>query len=199
MCQFLETIKIKDGKPQNLDYHQYRLERTLKDLYNHKSQVLLEKKITVPEEYASGLIKCRFLYNIESFEIKFSKYEIKMISKLKIVEADDLKYNYKYVDRSYLNRLLEKREECDDILIIKNGFITDLSFANICFNDGDKWYTPSSPLLEGTCRSRLLDKKVIQPKEIKISDLSKYQYFTIINAMRGEDLTDIQPIRNIII
>ena len=97
----------------------------------------------------------------------------------------------------YLNSLLKYKDGCDDILIIKNGLITDISFANICFYNGKNWYTPSTPLLKGTCREKLLKQNSIIEKEIGISDLDYFSHFTIINAMRGEELSELIPVKKI--
>ena len=71
-----------------------------------------------------------------------------------------MNYDLKYFDRKIFDDL-KKNIKADDILIIKNGFITDTSIANILFFDGKKWITPKKPLLKGTVRERLLRMKLI--------------------------------------
>jgi 4-amino-4-deoxychorismate lyase len=71
------------------------------------------------------------------------------------------------------------------------GFIKDASYANLAFYDGEFWYTPACPLLEGTQRKYLLETKKIYPKEINISDLHKYQQVKFINAMMSWDESPI--------
>ncbi len=83
---------------------------------------------------------------------------------------------------------MAQKENCDDILIVKNGIITDTSFSNIAFFDGKQWKTPKSPLLKGTCRERLLCEQKIFEKDINLNDLSNYKCYKLINAMR--DLSD---------
>jgi 4-amino-4-deoxychorismate lyase len=82
-------------------------------------------------------------------------------------------------------------------LIVKNGFITDTSSANILFYDGRDWVTPSTPLLMGTCREKLLRGGKIREENIKRDDIYKFKHFRLINAMIGENLLPI-PIINII-
>ena len=96
---------------------------------------------------------------------------------------DDLDYSLKYADRTEINKLREKRGGCDDILIIKNGFVTDTSYANIIFWDGEKWLTPSTPLLKGTKRQKLIDEGKIIPAEIREEDIPKFKKAKIINSM----------------
>ncbi len=102
---------------------------------------------------------------------------------MKVVGCDSIEYNYKYENRECLNELLELKQNCDDILIVKNKKITDTSFSNIVFFDGKKWITPSTPLLKGTKREKLLsDGKIVQ-NEIKLNDLKYFQKAALINSM----------------
>ena len=73
-----------------------------------------------------------------------------------MIENNKICYSLKLTDRSQINRLLKQKGNYDDILIVKNGFITDTSISNIIFYNGSKWITPAAPLLKGTCRDKLL-------------------------------------------
>ena len=64
------------------------------------------------------------------------------------------------------SEMLDKKGDCDDILIIRNGLITDMSYANVAFFDGTQWLTPRIPLLAGTCRERLLETGPIREADI---------------------------------
>lgn len=96
-----------------------------------------------------------------------------------------------------MNQLYEKRGNCDDVLIIKNGYITDSSFCNIIFFDGYKWFTSKTPLLKGTCRDRLIAEGVVSEVEIKTEHLADYSMFMLINAMLDFDISRALPISNI--
>jgi 4-amino-4-deoxychorismate lyase len=103
---------------------------------------------------------------------------------LKLVEADVV-YDYKYVYRTALDALFEKRGRCDDVLVVKNGFITDTTIANIAFGDSNGvWYTPATCLLRGTMRKYLLDSGRIFEASIRPGDLSEFRSFKVINALR---------------
>ena len=87
-----------------------------------------------------------------------------------------------------INRLcsiipLKKKGECDDILIIKNGLITDTSFTNIVLENEDGLFTPTSYLLEGTKRRALLETGRIKETIVKPEDLGNYSKLYLINAM----------------
>jgi 4-amino-4-deoxychorismate lyase len=82
-----------------------------------------------------------------------------------------------------LNDLLKLKGACDEIIIIKQGYVTDTSYTNIAFYDGEKWYTSDTPLLAGTCRASLIDEGVLSVKNIRETDIWKYKKVSLINAM----------------
>ncbi len=129
--------------------------------------------------------RCRVLYDDNSFNIEYIAYKDKKIRSLKIVQSNTIEYALKYENRDALNTLFEKREDCDDIAIIKNGYLTDTTIANIALFDGINWYTPKSPLLHGTTRQRLLNNGTIIEKDIPITSIASYKKCAIFNAMIG--------------
>ncbi len=50
----------------------------------------------------------------------------------------------------------------DDILIIRDGLLTDTSICNVALWNGTSWITPARPLFSGTMRAYLLDKGLVQ-------------------------------------
>lgn len=86
-----------------------------------------------------------------------------------------------------LQQLFELRSNCDDILIIKNGYITDSSTANVIFSDGQNWWTPDSPLLPGPQRARLLSEGKITPCKITVTNILNYKMVGLINAFQNLD------------
>ncbi len=184
MSLLFETIRLQDGVLQNLEYHNFRLNHSRKSLFDITESIDLEKLIQIPSNCKQGLFKCKVMYgNKEVKKIEFKPYMPRVIKSLRLIEDNKISYSYKYTNRGSINRLLTKRERYDDILIIKEGFVTDTSFSNILFFDGDKWLTPSTPLLRGTMRSFLLENKFISETEIKVADLKQFQKARLINAM----------------
>jgi 4-amino-4-deoxychorismate lyase len=114
------------------------------------------------------------------------------------VDGLNIVYDYKFTNRDSINELFKQKGTCDDILIVKDGLVTDTSFANIAFFDGMNWLTPEKPLLQGTCRERLISEHQIFPKMITVDKIFEYKYFTIFNAMRGDKLKEYYSVRNII-
>ena len=81
------------------------------------------------------------------------------------------------------------RGDCDDIIIVRKGLLTDTSYANIAFWDGHRWITPAEPLLAGTCRARLLDEGWLVEGAIRSKDLPGFSRIRIFNAMMDQDIS----------
>ncbi len=197
MSRLIESIKLLDGEFYNLFYHEQRMLRSLDILFGINEDFQLEKflsRIAYPKQ---GLFKCRIVYDDSAKEASFIPYEPRAIKHLKIVEHDRISYEFKFVDRKTINHLFGLRGECDDILIVRRGMVTDCSYSNIVFRKGISWFTPWSALLKGTMRQNLIDKNCIEPQEIMKKDIRSFDTCKIINAMLGFDSPEI-PISNIV-
>lgn len=191
MCQLIESIKLLDGRFYNLEYHERRMESSLRKLFAHQVSVRIQDKLQYQKHPATGLYKCRIIYDLNLFEVEYVPYEPAIPQTLKIVESNTIEYEHKYANRSDIENLFSKRDGCDDIIIAKNGLVMDTSYANILFRQKNCWYTPEIPLLKGIKRQELLDKGLIKEKEIPLQDVSKYESVKLINAMRGLDQQEI--------
>jgi len=184
MSLLLETIKVKEGRLYNIDYHSERYNRSRRELFGAGLKDDLTSKIIIPAYARKGVYKCRIEYDDHIRKIEFIKYEIRPVESLRMVEAGDLVYDHKFIERGGIDKLMKIRGNCDDILIIKDGFITDTSYSNIVVrDDSGRWFTPSSYLLKGTKRSYLLDKGIISEAEITPASLRKYKELKLINSM----------------
>ncbi len=197
MESFIETIKVLDGRFYNLEYHERRAKVTTLAFWG-KPIIWNVEQMAVPEGMCSGLVKCRVLYDSEIRDVSFQPYMVRKINRLRLVEGNDVDYRYKSADRSVLIRLLEQRGECDDILIVRDGRVTDTSFTNVVFEDRNGGlYTPDTCLLEGTRRQCLLDSGRVQACPVTVDDIPRFQRVLLINAMMGlEDGISI-PVENI--
>ena len=183
MCQLVESLKLKDGVIQNLEYHQMRMNRSMGVLFPDAEKIDLAKAISFPENCTSGVFKVRVVYGQGIKQIEVESYTFRSIKSLKIIHHESIDYHLKYTDRQILNELLALRENCDDIIVVKNGFVTDSFAANLLFFDGEKWVTPETPLLKGTKRQFLLDRGIIFEKEIREADVFRFQKVGLVNAM----------------
>lgn len=182
MYQFIETIKIKNGKFQNLSFHLQRMKNTIMDFFNIDFITNIDN-LQIPEIYINDVVKCRIIYSSKIDSIEFLNYEIKKINKLKIIEDNNIEYDYKFLNRQRLDYLYNLRNDCDEIIISKNGLITDTSYSNIVLEKKGKYYTPNTPLLKGTKRDFYLKKKIIVPITISIDNLFEYENIRLINSM----------------
>ena len=198
MYPLFETIRIEEGLPLYLAWHQQRMANARNEFWPGSHPVELNSLLVVPLEFSSGIVRCNIRYGEKTGDITFSPYSKKNIRSLKIVYCQTIDYHVKFVDRSALEHLMGLREECDDILIVKDGLITDTSMSNIIFYDGVDWFTPEKPLLKGTCRERLLAEGGIRELDIRVNDLSRFTCCKLINAMRIPEETERITISNIL-
>lgn len=192
MSLFIESIKLVNGNFCNLFYHEQRMLRSLESLCGVEEDFNLEEFLKSMEYPTQGLFKTRIIYDDLTKQVEFVPYEVRPVTTLKIVEHDRISYDYKFTDRKQIDKLFEKREDCDDILIVKKGKITDASYANIVFKKGNQWITPWSALLKGTMRQKLIDNNTITPEDISVEELSSFTSFKLINAMLEFDAPEIE-------
>ena len=180
--EFVETICIEQGKALNLQRHNARMNRTRKAFWGDSMKELFLEDWIQPEPYEEAT-RCRVVYAQEVLKVEYFPYQMRNVRSLKLVVCDEAEYRYKSTDRSLLNRLYAERGEADDTLVVRNGFLTDTTIANIALFDGAAWYTPACPLLKGTRRQALLEEGKIQERNIKAADIHRYLKIRLFNAM----------------
>ena len=128
--------------------------------------------------------------------VSYSFYKPRKIDSIQKISANHISYIHKYEDRSELKRLYDQRGTHSEILIVKNGLVTDCFYYNVAFYS-DKWYTPEHPLLKGTMRAFLLEQKKIIPANILLEDIPSYSKICLFNALNpfGEILLSIDKIK----
>lgn len=200
MSLLFETIKVVNKKLQNVSFHNERMNRSRYELFGCKDELNLAELIEIPTDITSEIYKCKVIYSDKIKDVEFRKYTLRNIEKLRLVKNDEIDYSYKYLDRNQLDDLVKEhcKDESEDILIIKNGRITDTSYSNIVLFDGKEWHTPKFPLLKGTKRAKLLyDKRIIE-KDIMFYDLKNYEQILLINSMLEFDPREAKLVSEII-
>lgn len=192
--ELLESIRLSDGKCPLLDYHQERVDRSRKLLYPKLPQLKLQQLIEAMDLPERGIHKIRIQYGKEVGNVSIQPYEIKVPKKIRLIDSHQLNYAKKYANRSEIEACFERRGDCDDILIIKHGFVTDTSYANVVFYDGVKWFTPSAPLLRGTRRAKLLREGTIKSAIIREKDIPLFKSVRLINGMLPWSEAPVLPI-----
>ena len=198
MSRLIETIRLEDGTFGNLTYHQHRMDNAFGQLYSRSNEINLERLLVEDACPSKGLFKCRVVYDLYSHVIQYESYTIRPVISLMRVEQNEIVYDFKYEDRLQLNQAFYQKATCDDVLIIKEGLVTDTSYANIVFKkkDGD-WITPNSCLLKGTMRQFLLDINRIKEEIVLSSDVSKFVSYKLINSMLRWDSAE-RDVSNIV-
>lgn len=174
-----ETIKSVDGVLQHIDYHQARFDKTRQECYGCADKISLSSLLSPPK----GLTcRVRVEYAHEVLHVAYIPYLPRQINSFCIVESN-LTYAYKWSNREEINAL--KVEGYDDIIIVKNGLLSDTSIANIALLINGQWVTPKKPLLEGVTRRRLIDNGFLKVENLTTKSLQTMEKFAIINALIG--------------
>ena len=197
MSRYIETIQLLNGVLLNLEFHQLRFEHTRKVKLGIKNHPRLAELITVPKGLETGKLKCRVSYGEVIELVEFEPHQTREVHSLKLVYSDSIAYGFKYADRSELEALFQERADCDDILVVKKGSLSDSFYANVVFWDGENWLTPDTPLLPGTMRASLLNRDLIKEDSITPADLHRFQKLKLINAMNDLEQAPEIPIESI--
>ncbi|MEG1543439.1 MAG: aminotransferase class IV, partial [Tannerellaceae bacterium] len=115
--------------------------------------------------------------------VTYAPYHRRPVHSLRLVEASALDYRFKSTDREKLNVLFNLRGEEDDILMVRDGLLTDTSICNIALWKDEEWLTPRYPLLEGTMRACLLASGQIRMADIRPADLLPRARIRLFNAL----------------
>lgn len=194
----IETIAVENRQLKNLKYHEARLNKTREELWGYRDKWDLSEMIIIPDSVTNDLYKCRLAYGFEIDAVKWEFYSARTINKIQRVYHNTVDYSYKYDNRTELNSLFAQRKEADEILIIKQGMVTDSFYCNVAFFNGNKWFTPDSFLLPGTQRAFLLDSGMIEEAVIRESDIVKYSHVKLFNAMVGWENSAILDVKYIL-
>lgn len=181
MFPLFETFKVIDGKIIYSEYHQKRVLYGRYKVFGHKQPLDLSM---IPSD--KGVFRCRIEYNKYEQKIFMIPYEPTIITTLQPVNIN-FHYSLKWTERSFLNHYKKSTEK--EPLFIKNGFVTDTLTANIAVKLKGCWFTPSTPLLYGTTRQRLIDEGILVPKTLVYHECLDAEQIVMINALRDFDTT----------
>ena len=183
MCRFVESIKLKDGKFFRLKYHQERVNKTFQEFFPEEEPINVFSVLSELLLPADGTYKIRIVYDKDVISADFAAYVRREIKSLKLVETNIQSAPYKFEDRTAYNEAFSQKGDCDDILLVKNGLLTDASYCNVALFDGKKWMTPKTPLIYGTNRAELIDNGMIEEQDMKADSIKNYEKICLFNAM----------------
>ncbi|OFY43573.1 MAG: hypothetical protein A2X18_06425 [Bacteroidetes bacterium GWF2_40_14] len=181
--RFIETIRVENGQLCNLDLHKKRAKETILFHFGVKKSLPFDMLVPVDISLTKGTYKLRVVYSKDIEEFSIDQYVPRTIKRLRIVDGEGIDYRFKYENRSAIEALLSLKTDCDDLLIIKDGYVTDTSYTNVVFAQGEDLFTPSTFLLNGVKRQSLLREGRIKERDIRVDDIKKYDGCFLINAM----------------
>ncbi len=182
MSRFLESIAVKNGKAPLIDFHQKRYENCMQCFYPQAKifhlSLFLDK---APQD--NILYKLRVLYDENSISTTYIPYKKREINEIIAIDGKNISYPWKYANRQMFDELRKGLNDKQEILIFKNGLLTDSSYSNVVLQKGNAFFTPETPLLKGVQREFLLSKNLIKPKSIHRNEVLNYDRIIFINAM----------------
>jgi 4-amino-4-deoxychorismate lyase len=179
-----------------MEYHNRRFNETCRVLFGLNRKFDLNLQIRIPAKISNQRYKYRILFDGQLFETHIEKYTPRPIGSLQVVHFDDIEYTFKTTKRDKLDEAYGLRKNCDDVIIVRNGLVTDTFASNILLYNDENWITPSSPLLRGVQRSYLIDSKQVIEKEVSVDDLGKYSHIKLINALIPFERADKLDVRD---
>ena len=197
MSRFIESIKVEDQKIFLVELHQKRMNETFSH-FEKECKIDIHSLFLNLEHDEDGLYKFRIECDLENnFKTQIVPHAISAHDDFELVIDNELDYHFKFADRTQFQKLKEK-SEADEIIIIKENQITDTSYSNLLFLKDKTWFTPKTYLLNGVMRQSLLASKKIKEMEITIDNIKEYSHFQLINALNDFDEMFIYPIEKII-
>lgn len=206
MYRFLETMLWDGSRIKYLNYHLDRIIHSLefdskKDFKTAHTR--FQEIQDIIHEYAFPLndsSRVRILYDSDGFEIEVLKFAPSFPGSFKCIEIDPaFDYSFKYANRERLDHAFENRGEADEVILLKNGWVTDTSKANLAFRKNGIWYTPYFPLLAGTTWKRLIRERAILPRPIHIDQVNLFDSLRSFNALHEFQDSPIIPVSKIIV
>ena len=182
-----ETILIRKGSLQNTKYHELRMKRSRKALFNLNEHIDLRQSIChIP---SNGEYRCKVCYSDKIYNIEIKPYRYIEKKSFLLIDAD-FDYQYKYLDRSPIEYYKQSFPDFDDLIFIKNELVTDTTIANIAIYTDNQWLTPKNPLLRGTMREKLLAEDILKECNITYNDIFCAEKFAVMNALSGFRIID---------
>ena len=184
MCRFVETIRLQNHRLYNMYCHQMRYGRTARHFFGGGYNVENLEEVAAGFAGNEGVNKVRIVYDGAGIvSASCAPYRMKIIRSLRLVECGGIDYTYKYADRTALDNAMKLRGGCDNVVIVRDGLLTDTSYTNVALYDGSHWLTPARPLLQGTALMRLLGEGSLEARDIKAETVWDYSHIALFNSM----------------
>lgn len=186
MYPLFETIAVENLQAPHLANHQLRMDSSYLALFHKHNPINLSDlfhHLNIPNE---GLFKWRISYNQYQHKSEIALYQPRVVNRISFYHLPaDFDYSLKYTERLMFETIKAKYPLVDDVVLVKNGLLTDSLISNLVIEmkNDSQLYTPSSPLLKGTHRKRLIESGKVVEREIRYDQLRDINSITFINAM----------------
>ena len=167
----------------NIQWHNKRCNESRKAIFKSSDFINLRSFINIPQSCKKGLFKCKITYNSTIQSVEFTPYQIRTIRQVSLINVIETDYNHKFLNRETLRKYREKYSDFDEIIMVKNGLVTDSYYYNIVLEKDGILTTPMAPILKGVQRQKLLDKKLLTPIDINPQALYEADCIYLINAL----------------
>ncbi|MEO6693420.1 MAG: aminotransferase class IV [Saprospiraceae bacterium] len=194
MFPFFESIALRNGKILNLVEHQSRINHCFKIYYPGYIAINLADIEIISDQNKFELVKLKFQYNHNEYSMGYSKYTTQRIKEFFLYPLPSFIYNFKFSDRLFFDSLKCKIPIDSEYIFLQNNLLTDTSYSNLIFQDGNSWVTPKECLLNGCMREKLIKEKKISERSITTEDLKYYSGFKLINALNEFESSPLYPI-----
>tara|TARA_B100001248_G_scaffold262290_1_gene257338 strand:- start:16048 stop:16785 length:738 start_codon:yes stop_codon:yes gene_type:complete len=188
---FFETMLLRDGEVVDLEQHMQRLESSLKkhnasvDIAKVKEELsLILEEHDIPKNWALRLM----IFQGEAYFL-FRPFQQKSQYSLLSYDFSDVMYPYGHKSMLYQDFLDAKEWALarggDAALLYENDIVLEADHANLIFLDAKgELVCPASPkALPGIVLQHLKEKKVVKPREIKLSEIASYQAVFLCNSL----------------
>jgi|GEM_PF-4239780 len=178
---FFESIRLVDGEPQLLDYHQRRIDHVFKFAYPYIKPISLID--LTPSIAPKGICKWRISYNQSASTSSVELYEPQQIEKFVPVTCN-ISYPMKYTDRSIYTAMNQACDKDEVPLIITDDRLRETNYGNIILKIDQVWYTPMYPIFYGVMRQYLIVNNLVTERDLFMKDFHDCDAIQMINAMR---------------
>ena len=173
-----ETIRVHNGCAERLELHQARLERSGGRGLPPLSELILSAGVPPVGEF-----KVHISYSAAGLgAVRYEAYEPRVIRRMRAVETNIL-YPRKDEDRRAFELMRLMNPDVDELILCRNGWVTDTTYSNLLFGEPGEWYTPEHCLLPGTRRESLLRAREVRVLPIRCTEIMSFPYVSLINAM----------------
>ncbi|MGI9256811.1 MAG: hypothetical protein ACR2PY_07750, partial [Salinispira sp.] len=148
------------------------------------AQAAAHAGMTIPPEQHTW--RCRMIYegNGKISSITAEPFTPRTLKTIGIIDIPTACYPLKYSDRRVFDDLRKRFPRCDEIIITKNGFLSDGTFTNVYLRSPDNiLLTPNTHLLAGCRRERLIRDGLLHPRTLHWRDIKPGWLIGFINAL----------------